>query len=181
MAEEDKVKESSGRYVQYDVIDQLDSVQLKPAKIWEIFKPLLVLTIPGLAVAVITGFFLDTILVYIVFASSFVFIGSGLMFSVVVALTRISRDRKTYIFTNNGMRIQSRKEEERRIKWEEITDIELIGKGEGNRIKRVCIIKTKEEDIVIQLNKFTETTEDTSNPHAMIDIISLYYEDKKKN
>ncbi len=38
-----------------------------------------------------------------------------------------------------------------------------------------------EEDITIRLNKFTETTEDTSIPDAIIDIISLFYEDKKKS
>lgn len=79
------------------------------------------------------------------------------------------------------MRIQSRKGEERQIKWEEISDVEFIGKGEGNRIQRICIVKTNKEDITIRLNKFTETSEDTSNPDAIIDIISLYYEDKKKN
>lgn len=181
MAEEDRVKDSSARYIQFDVIDLLDSVQLKPAGILSIFKPLMVFTIPGLAVAIITGFFMDTILVYVIFAGSFVFIGSGLMFAIATAITRISKDRNTYIFTKNGMRIQSRKGEERQIKWEEISDVEFIGKGEGNRIQRICIVKTNKEDITIRLNKFTETTEDTSNPDAIIDIISLYYEDKKKN
>ena len=174
-------EENAGAYIQYDVIDLLDSVQLKPARIWSIFKPLIAFTIPGLAVAIITGFFLDTILVFVVFAGSFVFIGSGVMFTITSVLTRISKDRNTYIFTKNGMRIQSRKREERPIKWEEISDIEFIGKGEGNRIQRICIVRTIEEDITIRLNKFTETTEDTSNPDAMIDIISLFYEDKKKN
>lgn len=174
-------EENAGAYIQYDVIDLLDSVQLKPARIWSIFKPLIAFTIPGLAVAIITGFFMDTILVFVVFAGSFVFIGSGVMFTITSVLTRISKDRNTYIFTKNGMRIQSRKREERQIKWEEISDIEFIGKGEGNRIQRICIVRTIEEDITIRLNKFTETTEDTSNPDAMIDIISLFYEDKKKN
>ncbi len=180
MAEEEKVKKSSGRYVQYDVIDMLDSIQLKPATIWSIFKPIVAFTLPGLAVALTTFFFLDSILVYIVFAGSFVFIGTGILFAVTLAITRLSRDRNTYIFTNFGMRIQSRKEEERKIKWEDISDIEFIGKGEGNAIKRVCTVKTKDKDIVIQLNRFTETTEDTANPDAMIDIIDLYYQDKKK-
>ena len=67
MAEEDRVKDSSARYIQFDVIDLLDSVQLKPAGILSIFKPLMVFTIPGLAVAIITGFFMDTILVYVIF------------------------------------------------------------------------------------------------------------------
>ena len=181
MAEEDRAQDSSAKYIQYDVIDLLDSVQLKPARIWSIFKPLIAFTIPGLAVAIITGFFLDTILVFVVFAGSFVFIGSGVMFTITSAVTRISRDRNTYIFTKNGMKIQSRKGEERQIKWEEISDVEFIGKGEGNRIQRICIVKTNEEDITIRLNKFTETTEDTSIPDAIIDIMSLYYEDKKKN
>ena len=142
-------EENAGTYVQYDVIDMLDSVQLKPVSIWSIFKPLLAFTLPGLAVAIITGFFLDTVLVYIVFAGSFVFIGSGIMFTITLAITGISKDRNSYIFTKDGLRIQSRKDEERCIKWEDISNIELVGKGEGNRIKRVCFIKTKEENIVI--------------------------------
>ena len=40
MAEEDRAQDSSAKYIQYDVIDLLDSVQLKPARIWSIFKPL---------------------------------------------------------------------------------------------------------------------------------------------
>ena len=180
MVQEERISERSGRYVQYDVIDKLDSVQLKPARIWEIFKPIFAFTIPGLGLAIVTGFFMVNVLMYILFASSLIFILTGIMFSITIAITRTSKDRNIYILTKDGLRIQSNKTEDRRIKWDEITDIELIGKGEGNRIKRICIIRTKGEEIVIQLNRFTETTEDTSNPDAMIDIIDLYYQDKKK-
>jgi len=180
MVQEERISERSGRYVQYDVIDKLDSVQLKPARIWEIFKPIFAFTIPGLGLAIVTGFFMVNVLMYILFASSLIFILTGIMFSITIAITRTSKDRHIYILTKDGLRIQSNKTEDRRIKWDEITDIELIGKGEGNRIKRICIIRTKGEEIVIQLNRFTETTEDTSNPDAMIDIIDLYYQDKKK-
>ena len=174
-------EESAGTYIQYDVIDMLDSVQLKPAKYFEILRPLLYLTLPSFAVTIVTYFYMNSVIVYIAFAGSLVFVATGIMFSVTIAITRISSDRNTYIFTKDGLRIQSRKNEEKRIMWEEIKDIELIGKGEGNRIKRVCIVKTNDQNVVIQLNKFSETTEDTANPDAMIDIISLYYEDKKKN
>ena len=172
--------EDEGRYIQYDVIDKLDSVQLEPARIFEIFKPIIVFTIPSLIVVIITYFFMETVIIYIIFAASLIFLLTGIVFSITIGITRMSRDRNTYIFTKNGMRIQSKKGEEKRIKWEEIKDIVLIGKGEGNRIKRECIVKTENEDIIIQLNRFSETTEDTANPDAIIDIISLYYEDKKK-
>jgi hypothetical protein len=174
-----ETNEESFADMQKDLLDELDRIQLKPSVFVRILKPTLAFTIPGLIVSIVTSYFIDTVLVYLAFAFGIFFTSVGILFLIIGVVTRMSTDKNVYTFTKSGLVIQSRKGNEKYFRWEEILDIELIGKGEGNRTQRLCIVKTKDDKVVIRINKFYETSEDSYEPDNIIEIISMYYESKK--
>ena len=162
--------------IQSDLFDELDRVQLKPSRFFRIIKPTFAFIIPGIIIAAVTGYFFEAhLLVYLAFIFGIFLAATGMMFFIVLLITRLSTDKNTYTFTKGGFVVESKNEVKKFFPWDEITDVELIGKGEGNRIPRICTVKTKNDEVVIRINKFYEASENTGAPDSIVEIISMYY------
>ena len=94
---------------------------------------------------------------------------------------RFSKDRNSYIFTNKGLKIESKDGTEKSIPWEQISNVKIKGLYAKDIGARRCEITTSYGDrIIIKLYWFTETTENVMYPQNTAKMIQKYYERMKK-